>query len=1103
MRESWVQMVDRCTNGLIKLGKLTPAEADLIRYCQLNFTALTSGRWQWVGGTEWVSDPVNYQGAYNCSNLVIDSFDRMALCMDLLMQGCGVGTIIETDIIAKLPKITTRLELKIVGYPGLANKMGADSHEKTLVSITPIQTIINVGDSRQGWVSAYEEVLKAAAHDCYYRDCNKLTIDLSHVRAAGTPIKGFGGVSNPSGLKHMLERMVEILNGAVGRRLNSVEVTLLMDEPAKAVVAGNVRRSANIRQFSADDELAATAKDNLWIQDGDRWLIDPKRDALRMSNHTRVFHYKPTLEECVAAIQKQYNSGEGAIQWAGEAVARANADLLTDKKKKQTFLSEYEISRDAAREYLEFLIDSHAEEPIDKQKELDHRMMRYGMNPCYAPGTMILTRDGHFPIESLVGKTVEVWDGNEWVEVDNFHVTAENQPVYSVNLQDGQSIVATDYHAFALESGERKLLKNLQPGDRLLTHDVVVDSGVDVKGAYLKGFLIGDGTNAQGHAKLSLYTPKYCCEDRLLLSAYQLEVKDLILTGGDTRYTPKKWGFYEEFYSRKNMQGLAQVDLIQWVKEFKTYLPNEVFNWSLKSKYEFIAGVMDADGCAMDSANGFGYQITSIHKRWLLDFQLLLKTIGINSKMNPTRKGGAKDFGKEKGGVYEVKDTYRLSISQISSVKLSQNVVFSRLKSFSDRVTKYSSNPQWNKVISIEFSHIADKVYCATVPTNNQFSLSSGITACNCGEIIGTNFFCNLSEVHLNRLVDPSDLFKAAALSACALLHHNFIDERMQYSRENDPIIGVSFTGLFDFFVNLFGVDWLHWWQAGRPKEWNVEDNDYVPLSCVDVADYFRQTEQECLDYWKSIVESTVAEYCDRHGIKKPNRCTTVQPAGTKSLLTGASAGWAPPKAARFLRRITFAKNDPVALAANDCGYSVVPSQSDKDENGNLLNDPFDPRCTEWLVEVPIAANWADLEGVDEIDISQFSALAQFDFYMQIQKYYVGHNTSATIEFRESEVEPLAKRIYEAIRDDEGYISAALLARFDDKQTYPRLPFEPIDKATYERHMSELAARRKFESFDEALAYRDLDASAVESVLTGPIGCDSDKCLLPERPKSE
>ena len=56
---------------------------------------------------------------------------------------------------------------------------------------------------------------------------------------------------------------------------------------------------------------------------------------------------------------------------------------------------------------------------------------------------------------------------------------------------------------------------------------------------------------------------------------------------------------------------------------------------------------------------------------------------------------------------------------------------------------------------------------------------------------------------------------------------------------------------------------------------------------------------------------------------------------------------------------------------------------------------------------------------------------------MQVQKHYTTHNTSATIEFREPEIEFLAERIHQAIQNDEGYISAALLARFDDLQTFP------------------------------------------------------------------
>jgi ribonucleotide reductase class II len=374
------------------------------------------------------------------------------------------------------------------------------------------------------------------------------------------------------------------------------------------------------------------------------------------------------------------------------------------------------------------------------------------------------------------------------------------------------------------------------------------------------------------------------------------------------------------------------------------------------------------------------------------------------------------------------------------------------------------------------------------VPGSHRLTLSNGVIVGNCGEIEGNNFHCNLAEVHLNQIL-PSDrlgqkeAFTAAGLSVAALLHHRFQEPRYQYSRELDPIVGVSFTGLFDFFVEAFGVAWLQWWEAGRPN--------------TDAGIAFKEAEAVYLSSWRKIAEDTIRKYCDSHGLKCPNRMTTVQPSGSKSLLTGASPGWHPPKAQRFIRRITFRKNDPVALACMDFGYTIVPSQSDKDEVGRLLDDPFDPRCTEWLVEIPTEVKWANMPGADRIKISQFSALAQFDFYMQVQTYYTRHNTSATIEFREHEIEPLATAIYEAIMGGKGYISAALLARFDANETFPRLPFEPIDKATYDRLHEDVLQRRKSDDFFALLRVYD-GGSLVEA---GPAGCDSDKCLLPQAKK--
>jgi len=112
-----------------------------------------------------------------------------------------------------------------------------------------------------------------------------------------------------------------------------------------------------------------------------------------------------------------------------------------------------------------------------------------------------------------------------------------------------------------------------------------------------------------------------------------------------------------------------------------------------------------------------------------------------------------------------------------------------------------------------------------------------------------------------------------------------------------------------------------------------------------------------------------------------------------------------------------------------------------------------------------------------------------------VQAHYTAHNTSATIELRENEIDALAARLYQAIQSDEGYISAALLARFDDLQTFPRLPFEPISKVDYEQLSQEVLMRRRTDNFHLVLSRYD----SGEMFEAGPAGCDSDKCMLPEK----
>ena len=728
-RESWQQVAERNLQGLLQLGALDEREVNLLRRMQLEQKALPSGRWLWIGGTPWIEQEQNFSGSYNCTSTNLVDWEAFGLMMDLAMMGCGTGAIIEPHLIDRLPAV--RNTIKVTGVSDIGVTPAGQRQDNTTHQISGQTVQVKVGDTRRGWVDSYQLLLELCSDERF--DANtpiEVSVDLSDVRPVGETLKGFGGMANPVKLKDLYGRVAQILNKAQGRRLTSVECCLLIDEAAVTIVAGNIRRSAGMRQFSADDSAASNAKDNLWQQDSDgNWRIDPERDALRMANHTRVFHTRPDRQTVLEAVTKQFHSGEGAIQFAPEAIARSNADLLSTPELRKEFIDVYcdQGREEAAR----WLTTNH---PEISAEELEHRLGRYGLNPC--------------------------------------------------------------------------------------------------------------------------------------------------------------------------------------------------------------------------------------------------------------------------------------------------------------------------------------------------------------GEILGADFHCNLAEIHLNR-IDPDDLvaqeeaFTAGGLAVACLLNHRFEVERYRQSRAWDPIVGVSFTGLFDFFVHAFGTPWLTWWEAGRPDS--------------EEGRAFKAKEAEYLSRWKEIVNKAVWDYCDRHGLRRPNRCTTVQPAGTKSLLTGASPGWHPPKAQRFIRRITFRKNDPVALACMDYGYSIVPSQSDKDEEGRLLDDAFDPRCTEWLVEIPTEVSWANIPGADAVEINNFSAMAQFDFYMQVQQHYTAHNTSATVEFRENEIEPLTDAIHGAIDNGQGYISAALLARFDANATFPRLPFEPINQDTYEELQAAVVSRRSTNDFFEALQRYD----GGELMEAGPAGCDSDKCLLP------
>ena len=1091
-RESWSEVTRRTLGGLAELGQFTNDEKAIVNQMQQELKCLPSGRWLWVGGTEWIKKPENFNGAYNCTSTNVIDWAAFGLMMDLAMMGCGTGAIIEPKYTNRLPAIRNVLTVKM-GW-GIGTVPENDRIETTEVNINGNAVEIIAGDSRRGWVDSYQALLEMSTDERFDGPVT-ITIDLGNIRPAGEKLKGFGGVANPIKLPNLYDRCAQILNKAIGRQMTPVECCLLIDEAAACVVAGNIRRSAGMRQGNSADTKFAMAKDDLWQQaDNGNWRIDPERDAFRMANHTRVYHHKPTKQEVLDAVRKQFYSGEGAIQYAPEAIARSSADLLKTRDQQIAFITAYESGEGA-----EFLL---ALNPAMEASEIEHRLGRYGLNPCVTADTWVHTESGARQVKDLIGQQHGTYINGELFSTteDGFFLSGV-KPVVKLSTQEGYSLRLTGNHKVLKVTAQTQKAQytewvetaDLKPGDRVLIHNhrgLQPWSGAGTsKEGWLLGSLIGDGCFAVSE-KNHVYQAnlRYWGDT-------QVEMKDyaLALANSIAPEAPKP---LKGCYSNHNhYYQVSSSPVAQLAKQYDVIPGNKTVTPAIEeASHEFycgfLRGLFDADGSVQGTQfKGVSVRLAQSNEPLLQAVQRMLLRLGIGSTIYRNRRPEQARLlpdSNRNPAEYSCKAQHELVIANDNLPVFLETIGFQepqKQEALTTLLSGYKRKLNRDR-FAVTVAEITpdgtEAVYDCTVPGIARFD-ANGFVAHNCGEIIGEDFHCNLSEIHLNQ-IDPKDLkaqedaFTAGGLTVAALLNHQFTEPRYQKSRLLDPIVGVSFTGLFDFFVQAFGTEWLNWWEAGRPNTMRGLE--------------FKAKEQEYLSTWKATVHKVVAEYCTKHGIKPPNRCTTVQPAGTKSLLTGASSGWHPPKAQRFIRRITFGKNDPVALACLDYGYSIVPSQSDKDEQGNLLTDAFDPRCTEWLVEIPVEVPWANIPGADEVSIELFSATAQFDFYMQVQKYYTAHNTSATIELREDEIDALADVIYDSVATNDGYMSAALLARFD--APFPRLPFEKIDRSTYLKLSAEVLERRTVDDFYGALAKYD----SGEVITEGPAGCDSDKCLF-------
>ncbi len=251
------RVVEACNS---QLGcAFTDAEKERLTGHLMNLKGTVAGRFLWQLGTDTVNR-LGLSSLQNCAFTVVDSpVEPFTWAMDLLMLGSGVGYNIQKANVDKLPAVKEDF--------------------KTPVRVDTADADFIVPDSREGWVRLLGKTLKAAflAHESGKQT---FTYSTKLIRSKGAPIKGFGGTaSGPEDLVWGITKIGEILEKRAGKKVRPVDALDIMNIIGAIVVAGNVRRSAQIAIGDADDVEYLLAK---------RWDLGNIPSWRAMSNNSVV-----------------------------------------------------------------------------------------------------------------------------------------------------------------------------------------------------------------------------------------------------------------------------------------------------------------------------------------------------------------------------------------------------------------------------------------------------------------------------------------------------------------------------------------------------------------------------------------------------------------------------------------------------------------------------------------------------------------------------------------------------------------------------------------------------------------------------------------------
>lgn len=492
-------------------------------------------------------------------------------------------------------------------------------------------------------------------------------------------------------------------------------------------------------------------------------------------------------------------------------------------------------------------------------------------NACVPAGTEILTRYGYKPIDSLLNQKVDIWNGFEWSPVVP-HKTGENQKLVTVTLSSGQTLTCTEGHEFEIAldydgTTQRVYAYDLEPGMKLIkTNYPVLDEGHLLPLAYTQGFISAEGMD--DYSWFSVYEPKYMCIHRMHLS-YIAEPKN-------NRRTVKP----------------------SFPKYPKNYVP---FEWCLKSKLDWFAGLLDGDGTLLVEG---GIQLGSVNERFLLDVQKLLTTMGTPSKVCKGSPEGFRPMPDGKGGSkdYWCQTSYRLMVGSKEVqdlVKLGLHCERLKLEGF----TPNRSAARFVTVSDVTPSGVADAVYCFNEP-NRHLGCFEGIVTGQCTEITSADDsdVCNLGSINLANIKTLEEMDRVVELGTGFLLAGTVYSDvpfsKVDQIRTKNRRLGLGLMG-------------VHEWLLDHGKTYGQDS---------ELAKYLEV-------YTKS--DQYAKKYASEWDLSTPIKTRAIAPNGTISIVSETSSGLEPILCAAYKRRYLNGKTwdyqyvlDPVAKRMVEMGIN-------------------------------------------------------------------------------------------------------------------------------------------------------------------------------------